>query len=167
MNKPTEQKKIVRDLVIPLTDYPHMPYWATLKEAVVQLTVAQQGLTPAARRKTILVFDEAYRLQGMLAMRDILQGIEPKFSKGYGEGIKVFWDDLYAHTAREQLGKAISEFMTPVAATVEANENLLRASHIMLSQNTTLLPVMEEGTVLGVIKLEDIFQEISMTILSM
>jgi len=167
MNKPSEQKKDVRALVIPLTAYPHMPYWATLKEAIVQLTVAQQAVAPGGRRKTILVFDEAYRLRGMLALKDVLRGVEPKFSQKYGQGIPVFWEDLFAQNAKAQLVKPISEFMSPVAATVEADDSLLKASHVMLDAGLTLLPVMDGGSVLGVIKLEDIFQEVSMAILSM
>ena len=34
------ETKKVKDLIIPLTDYPHMPYWGTLREAIAQLNVA-------------------------------------------------------------------------------------------------------------------------------
>jgi hypothetical protein len=42
MTKPKAEMK-VRDIAVPLADYPQMPYWASLKEAVAQLTLAQQG----------------------------------------------------------------------------------------------------------------------------
>ena len=73
-----EKIKKVMDLVIPLADYPHMPYWGTMKEAIVQLNVAY-----GAGHHTILVFDEAYKLVGMLLEQDILQGLEPEFAQHY------------------------------------------------------------------------------------
>ncbi|MEE9418419.1 MAG: hypothetical protein V3W43_03010, partial [Desulfatiglandaceae bacterium] len=73
-----ETKKKVKDLVIPLSEYPHMPYWATLREAIAQLNVAFE-----TGHHTVLVFDEAYKLVGMLLQKDILRGLEPKFAEHY------------------------------------------------------------------------------------
>jgi len=56
-----ETKKNINELVIPMSEYPHMPYWATLREAIAQLNVAV-----APGHHTVLVFDEAYKLVGML-----------------------------------------------------------------------------------------------------
>lgn len=161
-----QAEKTVRDLLIPLTDYPHMPYWASLKEAMVQLTLAQQGLKPGERRRTVLVFDEAYKLQGILTQRDILRGIEPKFARSLQETTPLAWEDLLAAGAQERSKKAIKEFMSPVGGTVSTEDNLIMASHVMLSMGSELLPVLEGGKVKGVVRLEDIFQEISKTILA-
>lgn len=166
MSKGQVEKK-VRDLLIPLTDYPHMPYWASLKEAMVQLTLAQQGLGPEQRRRTVLVFDEAYKLQGVLTQRDILRGIEPKFARSPQTTTPLIWEDLLAAGAQDQAKKAIKEFMSPVGHTVEADDSLMKASHLMLAEGLDLLPVMEANRVKGVVRLDDIFHEISKTILAM
>ena len=165
MSKAQEEKK-VKDLLIPLTDYPHLPYWASLKEAVVQLTVAQQGLQPGERRRTVLVFDEAYKLQGILTERDILRGVEPKFASKYHEAAQVQWENLITAPAQAQLKKPIKDFMSPVGAKVGQEENLMKASHLMLQEKVDLIPVMEGNRVKGVVRLEDIFHEISKAILS-
>ena len=65
-----EAKKKVKDLIIPLSEYPHMPYWGTLREAIVQLNVAYES-----NHHAVLVFDEAYKLVGMLFQKDILKGL--------------------------------------------------------------------------------------------
>lgn len=160
-----KSEKNLKDLIIPLSQYPHMPYWATLKEAVVQLTVAQQHLAPGERRRTVLVFDEAYRLKGILTQRNILKGIEPRFSTRLAEGYRVDWQDLFDKPSQEQLNKPISEFMSPVRATVKSSDHLLKASHVMISEGLGLLPVMDGDKVAGVVRLQDVFFELGMSIL--
>lgn len=164
MTKGVEKK--VKDLLIPLTDYPHMPYWASLKEAVVQLTLAQQGVQAADRRRTVLVFDEAYKLQGILTQRDILRGLEPKFARNYKETASLLWGDLLGASAQDQAKKPIKDFMSPASAHVEIGDSLLKASHVMVQEQVELLPVMDGNKVAGVLRLDDIFHEIGMTILS-
>lgn len=158
-------EKPLKDLVIPLSRYPHMPYWATLKEAVVQLTLAQKDLPLGDRRRTVLVFDEAYRLKGMLTQRNILTGIEPRFSENVAEGYQVDWQDLVNKPSQDQLAKPISDFMSPIKATVNSDDSLLKASHIMISQGLGLLPVMDGEKVAGVVRLQDIFMELGLSIL--
>jgi CBS domain-containing protein len=158
-------EKHLKDLVIPLSRYPHMPYWATLKEALVQLALAQKDLSLGDRRRTVLVFDEAYRLKGMLTQRNILSGIEPKFSEKVAEGYHMEWQDLFNKPNQEQLAKPISDFMSPVKATVSVDDSLLKASHIMISQGLGLMPVMDGDKVAGVVRLQDIFMELGLSIL--
>ena len=165
MSKGQVEKK-VRDLLIPLTNYPHMPYWASLKEAMVQLTLAQQALAPGERRRTVLVFDEAYKLQGILNQKDILRGVEPSFARSPQNTAPLAWEDLLAAGAQDQAKKAIKEFMSPVAHVAQIDDSLIKVSHVMLADNLDLLPVMDGGKVLGVVRLEDIFHEISKTILA-
>lgn len=159
-------EKKVRDLVVPLADYPHMPYWASLKEAVVQLTLAQQGRGPEEKRRKVLVFDEAYKLQGVLTQRDILAGVEPQFARGLKEGASLVWEGLFSASAQAQAKKPIKEFMSPVGSVVQADDGLLKASHVMVQEKVDLVPVMEGNKVLGVVRLDDVFHEISKTILS-
>lgn len=161
-----KMEKKVRDLVIPLADYPHMPYWASLKEAVVQLTLAQQGRGPEERRRKVLVFDEAYKLLGILTQRDILRGVEPKFARDMKEGGSPLWEDLFSTASQQQAKKPIKEFMAPVGSTIQADDGLLKASHVMVQESVDLVPVMDGGKVLGVVRLDDVFREISKTILS-
>ena len=156
------ETKKVKDLVIPLSDYPHMPYWGTLREAIAQLNVAFE-----TGHHTILVFDEAYKLVGMLLEKDILEGLEPKFAQHYEEGVPILWDELLKSGAAKQLGRPIKEFMSKVVATVDADDNLLKASHIMVHENAYLLPVTQEDKLMGVVRMGDIFHQITNAILEL
>jgi CBS-domain-containing membrane protein len=157
-----ETKKKVKDLVIPLSDYPHMPYWGTLREAIAQLNVAYE-----TGHHTVLVFDEAYKLVGMLLQKDMLKGLEPKFAKHYEDGVPILWDDLLESGSETQLARPIKEFMSQATATIDAEDSILKASHIMLNEDAYLLPVMEGDKLIGVVRMGDVFHEITNAVLKL
>lgn len=155
-------EKRVKELVIALTDYPHMPYWGTLKEAIVQLNIAYE-----TGHNAVLVFDEAYRLVGILLQKDILKGLDPKFARHFNEGSPVCWDDLLKSESQKRLSRPVKEFMSGVAATVDAEDGMLKASHIMVQEDACLLPVMEGDKAIGVVLMGDVFHEITNTVLKL
>jgi CBS-domain-containing membrane protein len=157
-----ETSKKVKDLIIPISDYPHMPYWGTLKEAIVQLNVAYD-----TGHHTVLVFDEAYKLVGMLLQKDILRGLEPKFAQHYEEGVPIAWDDLLKSGGEKQLVRPIKEFMSAVTALIDAEDSILKTSHIMLQKDLYLLPVTEEDKLVGVVRMGDLFHEITNVVLEL
>jgi CBS-domain-containing membrane protein len=146
----------VKDLAIPLSEYPHMPYWATLREAIVQLNVAFE-----TGHHTVLVFDEAYKLVGMLFQKDILAGLEPKFAQHHEAGVPIFWDSLLKSGSEKRLAKPIKEFMSEATATIDAEDSILKASHIMMRDDAYLLPVTEGDKLIGVVRMGDLFHKIS------
>jgi predicted transcriptional regulator len=155
-------KKKIKDLVIPLTEYPHMPYWATLREAIAQLNVAFE-----TGHHTVLVFDEAYKLVGMLLQKDILKGLAPKFAEYYDEGVPVLWDSLLESGAEKRLARPIKDFMSEAKVTVSADDSILKVSHVMLHEGVYLLPVMEGDKLIGVVRMGDIFQQITSALLKL
>jgi len=156
------REKGVRDLVIPLTDYPHMPYWGTLREAIVQLNVSYE-----TGHHTIMVFNEAYKLVGMLLQNDILRAIEPKFGQRNQESIPISWDDLLNTLSEKRLALPIKDFMSEATVTIDAEESILMASHMMLEEATYLLPVTEGERLIGVVRMEDLFHEITNAMLKL
>ena len=157
-----EAKEKIKDLVIPLSDYPHMPYWGTIKEAIVQLNVARE-----TGHNTILVFDEAYKLVGVLSQKDILKGLLPKFTQHYEDGVPIFWNELLKTGSEKQLARPIKDYMSGVKATIDAEESILKASHIMLHEDTYLLPVMERENLIGVLRMDELFHDITSTVLKL
>ena len=77
-------EKKVGELMIPLTDYPHIPYWFTIKQAIAIVKKTALGLEGKAEPTTLLVFDEKYQLMGSLTMEDLIRGIEKKFLRSNG-----------------------------------------------------------------------------------
>ncbi len=155
-------EKRVMDLIIPLTDYPHMPYWGTVREAIVQLNVSYE-----TGHHMILVFDEAYKLAGMLLQKDILKAISTKLGESDEENIPISWDDMLKTGSEKRLALPVKEFMSEATASIDGKESILMASHMMLKEATYVLPVTEGEKFIGVVRMEDLFHEITNTMLKL
>ena len=157
-----EAKKKIKDMVIPLNEYPHLPYWASLKEAIVQFNAAYE-----IGHRAVLIFDEAYKLVGIIFQKDVLKGLVPKFAQHYEDGVPILWDDLLQTGSETQLARPVKEFMSEVKATIDINDSILKASHIMIQEDNNLLPVMEGHKLIGVLRMDELFHEITSTVLKL
>lgn len=163
-------EKKVSELMIPLTDYPHIPYWFTIKQAVAIVKKTGLGLEGKVEPTTLLIFDEKYQLMGSLTMKDLIRGIEKKFTRS-GEWMSkewdtpVFFEGLFTEGVKEEAQKPVSAIMSPVRDTVQAGDSIIKAIYTMMEKDLTLLPVVDKGSVVGVIRLLEIFNEISKLVL--
>lgn len=171
--------KYAGDIMIPLEDYPHIPYWFTLRQAVAELekaTIEFRGRKSLPR--ALLVFDEKYQLLGVVRRRDIMRGLEPKFLRTMPmphrkQLFDVEVDPDLVDLSSGTIGKAIaeqaelhvSEVMQPITATVRHDDHLAKIIYKMISQDLNLLPVLKNGKVIGVVRSVDAFHEIARLIL--
>lgn len=158
----TEKQKRLKDLVVPLSDYPHLPCWGKLREAVAQINIAY-----GTGHQALLVYGEDHRLVGMLSQKDILRGLVPRLAEPDPEGIPAPWDLLLRAADEKRLDLPIEEFMSPVKTVGNAADSILEAARSLLHENTYLLPVMEAGKLIGVARMGDIFHEITNTVLKL
>jgi len=56
--------------------------------------------------------------------------------------------------------------MSDITARLDATDNILKASHIMLQNDAPLLPVMEGDKLIGVVRMDDLFHEITNAVLN-
>jgi len=159
-------EKKVGELMIPLTDYPHIPYWFTIKQAIAIVKTTALGLEGKMEPTTLLVFDEKYQLMGSLTMEDLIRGVEKKFLRSNNFMSKewdtpVFFEGLFTEGVKDEAQKPVSEIMSPVKETVSPDESIIKAIYIMMERHLQLLPVIEQGTIKGVIRLNEIFNEIA------
>jgi CBS domain-containing protein len=164
-----EQKK-VKDLMIPLEDYPHIPYWFTLRQAMAIVREAAIKFEGSFEPRAVLVFDEKYQLLGMLTLRDIIKGLEPQFMHETAlvkadPNLTVLMGDLFGPGMREASQKPVSEVMSPIKVTVQGSDLLAKAIFIMIQENVGLMPVIQDSKVAGMIRLSDLFTEISKLVL--
>jgi signal-transduction protein with cAMP-binding, CBS, and nucleotidyltransferase domain len=164
-----EQKK-VKDLMIPLEDYPHIPYWFTLRQAMAIVREAAIKFEGSFEPRAVLVFDEKYQLLGMLTLRDIIKGLEPQFMHETAlvkadPNLTVLMGDLFGPGMREASQKPVSEVMSPIKVTVQGSDLLAKAIFMMIQENVGLMPVIQDNKVAGMIRLSDLFKEISQMVL--
>src|SRR4030065_2402077 len=72
------KRKVVKDLMIDVFEYPHVPYWFTVKQAIMVIKKSLIGTEKCIHPLAVLVFDEKYNILGTLTLKDILKGLESK-----------------------------------------------------------------------------------------
>jgi Mg/Co/Ni transporter MgtE len=172
-----EYTKKIKDLMIPLVDYPHIPYWFSVRQAIAMLKAA--AAEPEAKNpRFVLVFDEKYQLLGSLGFKEMLMGIEPRFLRrpeaAHIQGARpsdldpllgMLWKDLFGRGCKEEANKPVKDVMTPVKVTVKADDPVVKAAYAMVQAGLEIVPVMADNTVVGIARLLDVFQEITAAVL--
>ncbi len=157
------KKKTLRDFLIALSEFPHMPDWGNLREAVAQLNLSYE-----TGYQTVLVFDGASQLVGMLTQGDILRGVAPHFTEHSETGAAVFRDDPVDGGGQSRMMTPIREIMSPARAIGRTDDSVFQGVHLMLEQGLSLLPVSSaEGAVIGVVRMDDLFHEITNRVLKL
>jgi CBS domain-containing protein len=162
--------KRVKELMIPLEDYPHIPYWFTLRQAMAIVREAAVKFEGTFEPRAVLVFDEKYQLMGILTLRDIIRGLEPRFMQESGlikgdPNLALLMGDLFGPGMREASQKPVSEVMSPIKITVQGGDPIAKAIFLMIKEGVGMMPVIQDSKVAGMIRLSDLFKEISELVL--
>lgn len=167
--------KFARDIMVPLDEYPHIPHWYTLKQAVAELEKSEiKTDSGKSLARALLVFDESYQLLGILRRRDILKGLEPKFLQSMSihdrkQDFDIESDpnliDLstgkMADFLKELAGHTVDTVMQPITATVAYDDHLAKLIYKMVSKDMSLLPVIKDDIIVGVVRSVDVFNEVA------
>jgi len=168
------QKTKIRELMVPLTNYPHMPYWFSLRQAISMLKLASEEDKREGRPpRVVLVFDEKYQLMGILRKRDILRGLEPRYLTGpkSAEGVKMstaelcaLWTDLKA--SKEAAKAEVKDYMVAVKQTVGIDEPITQAACRLVQDDVPVVAVMDGSKVAGIVAIEEVFDAITDAVLA-
>jgi predicted transcriptional regulator len=178
MEKKLEAKR-ASEIMIPLEKYPHVSINATLREVIAVMEGAQ--LDVGGRKslpRIVLVFDEASQLVGQVRRRDILRGLEPGFlsSKPMNYRKKLFdvkTDPNLAEMSfdhlldgiRKRAGRPVSDVMLHLVETVDYDDHIVKVIYELVDNNLSLLPVLKEGKVVGVVRSVDVLHEVAQLLL--
>ena len=171
-----ETERLVKEMMIPLTDYPHIPFWFSIRQAISMIKALAADPEKKVAPYLVLVFDEKYQLLGYLGIREMLRGIEPRFLKSKEkehfmgmESVDLtlgsLWKDLFSRRCKEEAKKQVKEVMAPIQASVDAADPIVKAAYAMLQTDTWIIPVLEGKKVVGIIRLVDIFKELTTEVL--
>jgi CBS domain-containing protein len=170
--------KTVQDIMVPVEQYPCIPDTLTIGDAIIEMTVQILKRKQLSLARVALVFDEEFQdLRGMLRRRDIMRGLEPRFlisgSLGYTRKLfNVPIDPNLSELSHEQLftglrkraKRLVRQYMVPIKATVNYDDHIMKAVCEMVDHDASVLPVLKEGTVIGVVRSVDVLSEIALII---
>ncbi len=165
----------VREIMIPVARYPSVRDNTTLRKAIeVILGSVLEVEHERSLPRVLLVFDGIDVLVGTVRRRDIMRGLEPSFLVSQPlEYRKKLFDvaidpnlselsyDRVLKGIRAQAERPVSDVMRPIEATLDADDHIGKAIYEMVSLNVSLIPVLHEKQLVGVVRSVDVFRELA------
>ena len=161
----------VKDLIIPLEQFPHVQSEAPVHEAVGLLFSHVNG-NGRLQYDELLVISADNQYVGRLTVRGILTcyfpalfatgdkqifaGKKEKFSD-----LAILMEDSFQGECKRQGALPVRDFMAPPLKSIKAGMHPLHAAEIMMNENETCLPVVEDGILIGLVRLIDIFHTLA------
>lgn len=99
---------------------------------------------------TPLIMDEQFNLLGFVHLTDLLKSVRHLW-----EGGGKATEENDAESTR------IKDLVIPFIGFVEPDENIVKALDIMMEHQVSMVPVMSNGRLAGMIKLSDIFNTVA------
>jgi CBS domain-containing protein len=163
----------VRDLMVPLDNYPHVHGDANLRDVFAKLHASSGS---AELFRNILVLDSKERLLGMLGLKDLLHALLPDYLRHgstHYEGtsadvsaLALLWQEDCAEQCRLANKIFARDHVSPVKATIGIDEPLAKATFLFATTPVNILPVVDGKALIGVIRLVDVFDEVVIEVLS-
>lgn len=162
----------VKELVVPLEIFPHMGSEDSVHEAVAQLFSHTANGSGKLMFDELIVINSESQYVGRLTIQGILTCFFPtlfasnqkKVFVGKTEkftDLAILLEDSFQTECRRQGALPASQFMDPPHKSIKADMHPLHAAEIMMEENQTCLPVVEDGSLIGVVRLIDIFRALA------
>lgn len=170
--------KSIKEIMLPLSEYAVVSEDDTLLDALLALDRAQANL-PANRHRhrAVLVKNKQGKIVGKLGHLGFLKALEPKYtilgdveilskslSSEFIESMMEnysFWQDKPTEVRNRAHHLKIKQVMKPVNESIDENCTLAEAVHRMVMWQTLSLLVTNNGLVVGILRLSDLFTEVS------
>lgn len=178
--------KLVKDLMVPLSEYATVSEEATLCDAVAALKQSQADFDPTKfRHRAILVLDADQHVVGKVNLHAILKALEPKYDdmfsdtgpmhmgftrkyqKAIFESMKL-WQDPMDQICKKASQIKVKTFMaTPKESQmIEPEAPLDQAIHQLVLGHHQSLLVTKGNQVVGVLRLTDAYEVVSDAIMA-
>jgi CBS domain-containing protein len=176
----------VKDLMVPVDEYITISEDDTIYEAVAGLReAAEKYEAVGCPFRAVLVCDKEGNVKGKLGQIDVLRSLEPRYSEmgdlrrvsGFGLSAEFMksmlskydlWkaplDDICRKAAGLKVGSLVSD--PQEGELIEESASLNQAVHqIILGHHQSLL-VTKGGKIVGILRLADVFQDVSNRIMA-
>jgi hypothetical protein len=177
------EMKRVGEIMIPLEKFPHIPYWFTLRQALAELDRAEsetlnkacEGGGTTCLPWVIMIFSAQNELLGMLNRQDLLNGLRPDLMSNQPNHREKLFDvkvdpdlvtmsfncDKAMAALRRQIERPVSDFLSPIETTAGHGDYILQTVHKMIDRNLSLIPVVQDGRIAGVVYALDALREMT------
>ena len=162
----------VKDLIVPLDRFPHLGSEESVHSAVAQLFSHTINGSGNLLYDELLVINSQSQYVGRLTIKGILTCYFPSLFDGKQKEVfagkkekftdlALLLEDSFQSECKRQGALPVSQFMAPPLKSIKADMHPLHAAEIMMEGNETCLPVVEDHTVIGVVRLIDLFKTLA------
>ena len=171
--KGVREEKKAKDIMIPLEEYTTVDEDATVKEGIEALkksfeSFASTGKIMETGHRSILVFDRKGAISGILSIMDLIVAIRPAYLSAPKPSMAdtlqysaMFWSGLFTIQAKALVKKKVKDIMSDPPMTVDEDANLMEVADILYTRNARRLGVTRKGKIVGIVREQEIFFEIT------
>ena len=165
------EEKRVMGIMVPLQEYTMVSAEDSVKDAILKLKASFASKLSTSRlmetgHRSVLVMDDKNIVQGILAIRDLLELVLPSYltapKPSMADSIQyspMFWQGMFIKEVKQKSEIRIRDVMSPAPLTIEGTASLMEAAYMMMKNNARRLVVKNAGKVIGVIREQDLFFE--------
>ncbi len=162
---------VTGEIIIPLTQYPCVEKSDPISNCVSQLLSKSSTDGKHLHFDNVLVIDSTHTLVGYISLTHILKNIfssilgpeDPKIFAGKKQqytDLSILLEGSFGKECRHLASVTAGQCMKAAPPTIAAETHLLHALEIMVSNGHTILPVSKNGTLIGVVRLSDLFTQL-------
>ena len=168
----TLEEKSVMEVMVPIQEYTTVRAEESIRDAILKLKASFASKLSTSRlmetgHRSVLVVDDENNVQGILAIRNLLELILPNYltapKPSMADTIQyspMFWQGMFTKEVKQKAQIKIKDVMSPAPLTIEGTANLMEAAYLMVNNNARRLVVEVTGGVVGIIREQDLFFEI-------
>lgn len=170
------RERTVTEIMIPIERYTCVQASCTVREGIEALgrsfeNFVSSGLVMESGHRAVLVFD-GDELVGVLTMRNLIQAMTPAHLLSEDGSLlsctkfsPMFWTGFFSSRARELESMRVRDIMNPRSPVVSCEANLMHVAFLLCEENRRRVAVERDGRIIGVVREQELFQEISRLIL--
>ncbi len=155
------REKMIPELMVPESYYSRIYDDQTVREAVSTLRIAQRRQPapgdPDRGRRTLLVFDRAERFIGLIRAEDVVRVLIPAWADS---PYTSFFTGMFLAQAKVVGELPIRDIIRP-PVTIDATAPAMEAVSLLVSRHLSHLVVLHEGELAGILRPEDLYEEIA------
>ena len=176
------KRKLIKDLMLPLEEYAVVSDEATLFEAIITLEKSQINLPAGCyMHRAVLITNKKREVVGKLGHLAILKALGPHTvnvsdmhsvsQSGLShEFLNFMMDDMgfwESNICRESKVIMVKDIMHPVKECIDINDTIQAGIQKIIKWNALSIPVTDGKKVVGVLRLTELFQETTRSIVEM
>lgn len=136
-------------LMIHRKEWPQLRADLDVSTAIKILRIVTEDKKLEYGHSTPLVLDENYNLLGFVHLIDLLMSV------------RHVWENSTQSVASDKSDTTLRDLAISFVGSIDLDDSILKALDVMMYHRVSLVPVMKEGKLQGILKLSDIFNKVA------